>query len=84
MTMIERVAQAIAGEIAGHEWEDEGNASREFYRNVARTAITAMREPTPVMRVALLTWLAGSNESQDGEWKAMIDAALNETSDDHG
>jgi hypothetical protein len=66
MTMIERVARAIA-EAQG----DEPDGDKDFERE-ARAAIAAMREPTDRM-------LAAANWSRDGAghggYEAMIDAA---------
>ena len=84
MTMIERVARALAPQslLPEHMW-------REFVEP-ARAAIEAMREPTEEMRIAGDTaptahgWglhaIHGSSEFAECEplWRAMIDAALGE------
>jgi len=73
MTMIERVARALAevdNEIAAKD-DDVGIMWHEWVP-FARAAIAAMREPTETMRK--LCWFHGSLE----HWQAMIDAALEE------
>lgn len=72
--MIERVAKAI--------WEKspvwkKGNGARawELYREEARAAIEAMREPTGDMRAARFR---ARGRGGQAEHEAMIDAALQE------
>lgn len=50
-------------------WEDLTRAGQDAYGRQARAAIAAMREPTEAM-------LAAADEVSEGEWQAMIDAAL--------
>jgi hypothetical protein len=68
--MIERVARAVA------KCQNGEDDDWEYYKNEARAALAAMREPTEEMM------LAGerANEPLDSPayttWRAMIDAAL--------
>lgn len=78
MTMIERVAKAIAA-AHGNDFDRLPNfvgGLRKVYLNSAMAAIEAMREPTPEM--------IASAESQfplfADEYRRAIDAALKETS----
>lgn len=78
--MIDRVAKAIwTG-----DWDDMHDEVRATVRHLARAAITAMREPTKAMREAgyasplvnlenLGDW---KQEQVTVDWRAMIDAAL--------
>lgn len=86
--MIERVARAIADEMAG-DWShiperSAGETSREDLRVAARLAIEAMREPTELMlwdgKCSLDPLMPSHFELQDIRacWEAMIDAALPE------
>lgn len=82
MTMIERVARALFDELNKsievdgwrRDWESCGTYLRDCFREAARVAIEAMREPTTEM------WSAGQREVYEGSardaWAAMIDAAL--------
>lgn len=64
MTMIERVARALAKTQRGANWE--------YCRDEAVAAIEAMREPTrPMLRAA--EWVTGTHGDK---YRAMIDAAL--------
>jgi hypothetical protein len=72
--MAERVARAMHGN--RYEWpRPEFAEHREDYREMARRAIAAMREPTEAM-------LNAANSEEVGHpwatlaWRAMIDAAL--------
>lgn len=79
-TMLERVAEAVRLHASGN-WTPEG---------MARTAIEAMREPTPEMSASVTNILSHFDgefgdynvyfkERQGDEiWQAMIDAALTE------
>lgn len=87
MTMIERVARAIA-EVAFAETH-EGDAASEWDRVVplARAAIQAMREPTDKM-IAQMESAASIGIGRPNDEKAIprlwgwaIDAALSETSE---
>lgn len=80
MDIVERVARAIAETGNGGVWTDENwykEYQRDFHRKRARAAIEAMREPTYAMRHAddVKEW----PEDATACWKAMIDAALKET-----
>lgn len=80
MTMIERVARALA-QADGFHADAKSNDSDEvpawhLYREMARAAIQAMREPTKAMRHA------SDFETAEIKYPAMIDAALSETSED--
>jgi hypothetical protein len=81
MTMIEKVARALAKVYARGTGDDEVAANRyadSFWRKFkddARAAIEAMREPTDAMLGA------GEGETHDDPapvWAAMIDRALSE------
>lgn len=90
-TMVERVAKAlfdavqpnyagaeISWDTSNEEWGDE---DREGFRQSARAAIEALREPTPAMTTPHLGH-HGFAEYGDVEaaaiWREMIDAALKE------
>lgn len=75
MTMIERVAKAIAA-AHGNDFDRLPNflgGLRKAYLNSAIAAIEAMRDPTDEMLVV------NKKEFMDS-YRAMIDAALKETS----
>jgi len=94
MTMIERVARAIAKrEIGNWTAEERGYQSIDLlvaqtwkdWEDAARDAIEAIREPTSDMlnAPAMKNWLWNDgNPVSDGElrdaWQQMIDAALQE------
>jgi hypothetical protein len=70
-TMIERVANAMD---ECPEWP------AKTYRNrVAQAAIEAMREPTDLMGCCLPQGYKAGSHSATQIWRAMIDAALNES-----
>ena len=80
-SMIERVAQAIYAvednkvKFPGSTWqkmtlEDDEEDIQWLYREYARAALEAMREPTDAMLDAA--------EIGDHEWRLAIDAALSE------
>ena len=85
MSMIEKVARALAREYISHHGEEsaatddyiEGNWP--LFAREARAAIEAMREPTDGM---LQAGAKGSGEDSlgvaEGAWQAMIQAALSE------
>lgn len=92
-SMIERVARAICDEIA-HDHDGEfvvegGFRGDDFFADIARTVLAAMREPTNAMIEA---WtdaspagdvMAMSDEDANAvcataDWQAMVDAALAE------
>lgn len=81
-TMIERVARAICEEDernGGAPWgyyEAVTHIRLEAYRDMARAAIAAMREPTPEIEKA--GWIEGACLTPADHWKSMIDAALKE------
>lgn len=60
--MVQRVAAAIAANVG--VWPD--------YKEVARAAIIAMREPTPRMLQLADPWKVSRREV----WRSLIDAAL--------
>lgn len=87
-SMVEKVARAIAGTL-GEDWNrptmfmqqatDTHETCREVYRDMARAAIEAMREPTEAIEEAI--WLRSESRStMDCAWRAAIDAALAEQS----
>ncbi len=72
MTMIEKVARAIAVQVQinqGYQYPTDDNW--QINHAVAKAAIKAMREPTEEMECAVL--VEGRNEI----YQLMIDAALN-------
>jgi hypothetical protein len=82
MTMIERVAQAIAEKYALAVNQNAPYA-KVMVQMAARAAIEAMREPTQLMEdsgIAEVDELIGENDFTRGNlhyvWRAMIDAAL--------
>ena len=77
MTMIERVARAMAKAASPLPWEMGDEEWRNDFRTLARAAIEAMREPTPEMFIAARTPSVGTTRA---EWQAMIDAAIGKTS----
>lgn len=84
MTMIERVARALAKKERGKYPTPEGDESWGLWLGFARTAIDAMREPTETMIDAAhedWAWGPGTNlDDTDADatrcWGTMIDAAL--------
>ena len=67
--MVERVARALH---AMHGTKSPFKPYADLYRDQARTAIEAMREPTDEMLEAL----NNCGGDTDAIWTAMIDAAL--------
>ena len=77
MSMVKKVARALAARIDPDAWET--------WIPFARDAIEAMRDPTEAMTKAQATTTLGGTDSLDGYldyfcaedvWKGMIDAAL--------
>ncbi len=72
--MIERVAKAISECHSGRDWRGMSEYGKDWWREEARAAIEAMREPTEAMETA------GQVDplpiSTNASWKAMIDEAL--------
>lgn len=87
MTMIDRVARAMFEATNEHDetWDTEAQEIKTTYLIMARAAIEAMREPTDTMVMAA-EWAEPEYREDDtdmgatykAEWRAMIDAALNE------
>jgi hypothetical protein len=79
-TMIERMAIAAykrQGGVFGRDersWAVSGTINHEYYRDLARDMLTAMREPT----VAMILSCADVPWSQQDVWQRSIDAALEE------
>lgn len=74
--MIERVALAIErADSPGLPWHLETEQDQKVYRNLARAAVAAMREPTPEMMLAGFVCCPIHTLST---WEAMIDAAIAE------
>lgn len=69
--MIDQVAQAMAGK---EEWAMVDEQDRNGWREIARAAIEAMREPT--LQMIFQGEDAGANSAPIDVWKAMIDEAL--------
>jgi DNA-binding LacI/PurR family transcriptional regulator len=90
--MVERVARAMWERTHDGSWPEDadrtGHDNLDLYREDARAAIAAMREPTEAMGKAAATHcnerLRESSVIQSGRlsvpifdiWRAMIDAAL--------
>lgn len=75
MTMIERVAKALADEYFGVGWYDrQGDEFRRRWAFMARAAIEALREPTE----AMLDEGPPEPYMEKHVWARMIDAALKE------
>lgn len=72
MTMLEKVAMAL------EEMADLNGCSPIHGENWARSALEAMRGPSPEMVEAAHTVLAGDNGKVEDVYTAMIDAALKE------
>ena len=78
-TMIERVARAMWEQVRlrhpqfTRSWEAENERLRADWRENARAAIEAMREPTPAICAAIRDW---SEAEHDRTWREAIDAAL--------
>lgn len=87
VSMVERMAQALA-ERSGARWDkvsEEGPrgeadwGTRGYWRDLARAAIEAMREPTPGMiKAADLVEDGYTFQRPDFCWLLMINAALSE------
>ncbi len=72
-TMVERVARGMWERTHDGTWpKDDDPETIELYRDDARAAIAAMREPTEAM------WEAHADADKLGisHWHAMIDEAL--------
>jgi hypothetical protein len=86
MTMIERVARALHSRVDDRLWTDPRVAmlERDEWRDLARAAIEAMREPTEAMVDRFVSRALCVSVHGDGgwsayareQWQAMIDAAL--------
>jgi len=81
--MVERVAKALLRAEFNETPEDEGFWKKyaDTYRQQARAAISAMRQPTEAMGIAgkYATWAGNEGFSDDHAkmtFRAMIDAAL--------
>lgn len=75
--MLERVARAIQNTVfPEQDWTKLNAAEQTGWRQMARAAISAMREPTGAMERAAMD-AATSNSGWDVDvWQARIDAAL--------
>lgn len=67
--MIERVARALAESLGGDDWR--------AFTDAARTAVAAMREPTPEMLEAALPDMPDWGYLPE-DWRAMIDHVVGE------
>lgn len=80
--MVERVATAIyethlAGDVYATRWQDLRDKQKDGFRDNARAAIAAMREPTEAMRAAGIAGTKGSYDSFTyGAYELMVDEAL--------
>lgn len=83
-SMVEKVARAICDSDfcdngdhgAGEAWAGMDEQQRDYYRDNARAAIKALREPTEAM-IATAAWEDGEYTART-VWGQMIDAALAE------
>ena len=78
--MVERIAIAVC-EADGCLWSEATDLDKGLYRDTARAAIAAMREPTDAMigqgyGYAISYEDEGVVESPSEVWRAMIDEAL--------
>ena len=77
MTMIERVAQAFYKHFFEGDWPPETEVDigmgADDFREAARAAIEAMREPTEAMAETVV-----DDDDAKAIWRDMIDAALKE------
>ena len=69
--MTERAARAMADE-QGMGWERMFEPTRAMWRNLAKVAIEAMREPTE----AMTDFADFPSDEAKATWQAMIDRAL--------
>lgn len=79
--MVERVAKALARHEFG-DFDETWFGHEAFmgdYRELARAAIAAMREPTEAMLEAAFA-KTGYRTTAEEHWQLMIDAALQESS----
>jgi hypothetical protein len=78
--MVERVAIAIVCKELGltpEDWEDCFDGAKDRYRDLARAAIEALREPTLAMyEASRVPIIAGENAPIGDRWRAMIEEAL--------
>jgi len=85
--MVEHVAHSLSlanqspDVLIGDNWDIPGLVNKDGYRKLARSAITALREPTEEMLVAAVEGAGRIPElSEDMDftevWYAMIDEAL--------
>jgi hypothetical protein len=89
-TMIERVAKAVYDReyrglpdcdnpsLKPLQFEDLDEVEVAKYRDSARAAIEAMRDPSQGMQLAALSGVNRMHQTRN-VWRAMIDAALKET-----
>ncbi|MGR9130752.1 hypothetical protein [Rhizobium leguminosarum] len=89
--MIDRVAKAIYDVTSVDDvtlpWERAKAGQRELHMEWAQAAIEAMREPTQQMRLAGIAEWSRPDPTPEHEstlvfnvvWRAMVDAALKET-----
>lgn len=77
MTMIERAARAMYDNVQPDwEWDDpDAELLRRMYRDNARAAIRALREPSDAVTSAGHDALLSHN-SAGNAWRAMVDAVL--------
>lgn len=79
MTMIERAARAMYDTVQPEwDWDDpDAELLRLMYRDNARAAIRALREPDEAVTSAGYNALQCYNSAADA-WRAMVDAVLAE------
>ncbi|WP_240334326.1 hypothetical protein [Sphingobium estronivorans] len=79
MSTLERAARAMYETVQSEwDWDDpDAELLRRMYRDNARAAIRAIREPTETVVNAGYNELVCYNSAADA-WRAMIDAILSE------
>lgn len=76
MNMIDKVARALfVGMYPGHAWESAPAEVQRTMRLHAKSALTAMREPTPAVSAAINAAIQDGGLSTE-ICKATVDAAL--------
>ncbi|MDP3940644.1 MAG: hypothetical protein Q8R92_21225 [Deltaproteobacteria bacterium] len=78
MTMVEKIARAIY-DFPETPWEEMREPVRNEFRQRARAALEAMREPTDAMRNRYYELSFKTDTFNDGTWERSIDAALTDS-----
>lgn len=93
MTMLEKAARALAAEDARRYWEETGknidlySHSPDVFKRLARAVLMAVREPSRTEQVWMMDGRLSEcspevaedwRQEYERNWRAMIDAILNE------